>query len=392
MIRIAFALIGGGRGTGGYNYLLNLVRVLKEHQSSAITPVLTVGTDVPEHEIEPFTAIPGLEVVRAPALDVARKRQALARSLVFGRDSAHHDLLRDLRIDVVFESAQFFGWRLELPVIGWITDFQHRILPHMFTRKGYWRREIGFQAQLASGRTVMLSSEDARRHCERFYPSTVGRTRAVRFAVPPTQAPDLASARAVADSYGLPDYFLFMPNQLSKHKNHLLVLDALAILRRRGGRVVVVSSGKLEDERHPEHFPAVERRVKELVLGEEFRLLGMIPYPHVRALMRASVSLLNPSLFEGWSTPVEEARSLGVPLVLSDLAVHKEQAGNDARYFDRHSPESLAQQLAQVQPLSEAEKDRRLANARESATDRVRTYAAEFTDLARRVVAGDDPG
>ena len=380
-MRVAFTLIGGGRGTGGYNYLLNLLRVLCLHESARVTPVLFLGTDVAPDEAAPLEAVAGVEIIRSLVLNRARRATSLASALLWGVDAALRDLFRAQRIDVVFESAQFFGWRLGLPVVAWIPDFQHRHLRHMFTRTGYWKRELGFQAEIAGGRTIMLSSEDARRDCERFYPRTVGRTRAVRFAVPPGEAPTLAQARLVADRYGLPEHFLFMPNQLSKHKNHLLVLDALAILRQRGRDVVVVSSGKQLDERHPEHFPAVQAKLAALGLQREFRLLGMIPYPDLTALMSRSVALLNPSLFEGWSTPVEEARSLGVPLVLSDLDVHHEQAGTTATYFERHSAESLADALVALAPLPHALREQRLVDARTAADIRVRQFAADFAAL-----------
>ena len=378
---MAFTLIGGGKGTGGYNYLLNLLRVLGVHEADHVTPVLFLGTDVAPDEAAPFETIPGTEVVRTPVLDRARRSRSLAAALLSGVDAGLRDLFRAERIDVVFESAQFFGWRLGLPVIAWIPDFQHRHLRHMFTRKGYWKRELGFQAEIVAGRTIMLSSEDARQDCERFYPRTVDRTRAVRFAVPPGDPPTLAQARAVADRHGLPEHFLFMPNQLSKHKNHLLVLDALALLRERGRSVVVVSSGKQLDERHPDHFPAVQARLQSLGLQSQFRLLGMLPYSDLAALMRCSMALLNPSLFEGWSTPVEEARSLGVPLLLSDLAVHREQAGTDAIYFQRHSTKSLADALDATTPLPAAQREQRLRDARAEADARVQRFATDFATL-----------
>ena len=386
-MRVAFTLIGGGKGTGGYNYLLNLLRLLLEHEAPRVTPVLFLGNDVAPGDAAPFEALAGLAIVRSVVFDHARRGNSFATALLCGVDAPLRAALRAARIDVVFESAQFFGWRLGLPVLAWMPDFQHRHLRHMFSGRGYWRRELGFQAEIAAGRTVMLSSEDARRDCERFYPRTVGRTRAVRFAIPPGDAPTLAQARAVANRHGLPEHFLFMPNQLSKHKNHLLVLDALALLRQRGCSVVVVSSGKQVDERHPDHFPAVQARLQALGLQDQFRLLGMIPYAELGALMRCSVALLNPSLFEGWSTPVEEARSLGVQLLLSDLDVHREQAGAAATYFERHSATSLADALAAARPLPDAERERRLAEARADAELRVRQFAADFAALVDDVAA-----
>ncbi len=73
----------------------------------------------------------------------------------------------------------------------------------------------------------MLSSEDSKRSCEHFYPAARGRTHVVRFAVPPKGKIDYSVARAIADKYRLPEHYVFLPNQFWKHKNHLLVLEAL---------------------------------------------------------------------------------------------------------------------------------------------------------------------
>ena len=387
MIRIGFTLIGGGVGTGLHNYLLNLIRQLCAYEGHRVTPVLLFGTDAAAADTAPFLTIAGAEVVFTPAMDSSRKTAALARAILIGADSAQRRVLNDQRIDLMFENAQFFGWRVGRPVVAWIPDFQHRHLRHMFTSRGYWRRELGFLTQMAAGRTIMVSSQDALSDCERFYPQTTGRTHAVRFAVPSGRELTHEQARRTADGYGLPPVFFYMPNQFSKHKNHWLVLDALALLRERGVEVVAVSSGKQLDERHPDYFPAVKARLEALGLQQQLRLLGVIPYVDVGALMQASVAVVNPSLFEGWSTPVEEARALGVPMVLSDLGVHREQAGTAAVYFDRHSAASLADVLQGFEPLSAQERSARQVSARLDSDCRVRSFAAEFAELACNCVA-----
>ena len=383
-MRVAFTPIGGRSWIGGYNYLLNLTQVLAKHRAEQVTPVLFFGTDIEDDETQPFSSLKGVEIVFTSLMNRTRKWRALTAGVLLGCDPATQRLFREQRIDVVFESATFFGWRINLPTIAWIPDFQHRLLPHLFTRSGYWRRELGFRAQTASGRTIMLSSEDSRRACERFFPSTVGRTHVVRFAVPPQTLIAAHEARAVADSYGLPLHFFYMPNQFWKHKNHLLVLDALALLRERSQSVVLAASGHQFDPRNPRHFLYVQAKIEQMGLREQFRLLGLIPYPHLVALMRASVALLNPSQVEGWSTTVEEARSLGVPLVLSDLDVHREQAGNDAIYFDRTSAAALADALQRVQPLDATEREQREQRAARDSMHRVERFAAEFVTLARQ--------
>jgi len=387
-MRVAFTLIGGKEWTGGYNYLLNLLSVLGKYQKDRLVPVLFVGDACSAEDFAAFADMAGVELVKTPLLNAPRRGRSLIQAMLLGRDLSVQRLFREHRIDVVFESAQFFGWRLGIPAIAWIPDFQHKVLPHLFTHSAWWKREIGFRAQVAGGRTIMLSSDDARHACERYYPSTRGRTRTVHFAVPPGPDTSYAEARAVADSYGLPEQFFYMPNQFWRHKNHDLVLDALIILRQRGRQVVVAASGKQADPRAPNHFPAFRARLDQAGMADSFRLLGMIPYPHLVLLMRASTALLNPSLFEGWSTTVEEARSMGTPMLLSDLDVHREQMGNDARYFERHSIQSLADTLEAFVPLDEAQRVQRADAARAASIQRVERFARDFVELADQCRVG----
>lgn len=233
---------------------------------------------------------------------------------------------------------------------------------------------------------IMLSSADALSACKQHYSIDVSRARVVRFAVPPPAAVNEASARATADRYGLPADYFFMPNQYYVHKNHTLVLEALLALRRRGRRVVVMAPGRHFD---PSNMPYVDgflKRLRDEQITDQFIAPGLIPYEDLADLMHASVALLNPSLYEGWSTTVEEARSAGVPMLLSDIDVHKEQAGDQARYFAPREAAGLADLLQSYVPLSaEARTLRRLA-AGIDAQARLQTYARNFVDLSRESI------
>jgi len=383
VIRVAFTLIGGRNWTGGYNYLLNLVRALSDHASSRVQPVLFFGTDVDEKDVAPFELIAGAVVIRHAVFDEARKGKRLRQALLMGCDQPAAKAFAAQGIDVVFEPAQFYGWRFPVPAVAWIPDFQHRYLKHLFDFKAYWKRDIGFRAQILSGRHVMLSSDDARRDCERFYPGTRGRTHVVRFAVPSASTVDALTARAVADGYGLPDTFFFLPNQFWKHKNHECVIQALQLLKAKGREVVVAVSGKQADPRDPGHFPRLQRLVESSGLARNFRLLGLIPHAHIPALMRSCAALINPSTFEGWSTTVEEAKSMGTPMILSSLRVHREQS-EDALFFDAASPEQLAGILDSFLPPNPEQRLCMSDSATQRASDSTKRFAEEFVSLMER--------
>jgi glycosyltransferase involved in cell wall biosynthesis len=387
-MRIGFTLVGGSKWTGGRNYLLNLLAVMERYGDRSVICVLFVGTDVSEAELSPFTAISNVEVVKADCFNSGPHRHvALAKALLVGRDNEAVLVFKHKRIDVLFEAAQFYGWRLGIPSIAWMPDFQHRKLPHLFPRGVWLKREIGFRAQILGGRTIMLSSEDARLDCERLYPATLNRTSTVSFATLPTPPISFEDARNIADHYHLGQTFFFLPNQFWSHKNHRLVIEALAILRQRGQSITVVASGNQLDPRAPRHFQDLVDRVIELGLKDNFRILGLIPYEHIPALMRCCDALINPSLFEGWSTVVEEARLLGTPMILSDLGVHKEQMGEKAIYFDRYSPESLADCLEQFVPQTEENRRKALDQAQLDGEIRAKDFADAFTSLASHCMA-----
>ena len=151
----------------------------------------------------------------------------------------------------------------------------------------------------------------------------------------------------------MPSKYFYLPNQFWRHKNHRVVIDALTIMKKRGLNVVIAASGSSEDPREPDYFDGLMREIEDRGLETSFRYLGMIPTEHVYALLRASTALINPSRFEGWSTTVEEAKSFGVPMILSDLDVHREQTGGMARYFGLDDPEMLADQLWEVSQSAE---------------------------------------
>jgi glycosyltransferase involved in cell wall biosynthesis len=387
MIRTAFTLPDPKRWTGGHQYFINLLRVLRKYGAGRVRPVVFVGEEVAATDLAPIND--GMaDVVRSREFSASSTGLRLASALLTGSDGQAARIYRNHGIQVVFESARYHGWRFPLPTVAWLPDFQHRRLPGIFSVGDWLRREIGFRAQIASARAIMLSSESSRVECGKYYPGSRERIRVVPFAA---ELPPEALSLSIADimsKYDLPVGFFYLPNQFWVHKNHRVIIDALKVLQGRGVSTVVVASGALADYRHPELLQRLESRVAELGLGGKFRFLGLIPREDVYALMRGAVAIVNPSLSEGWSTNVEEARSLGVPMVLSDIAVHREQAAGRAVFFDPHSPPAAADVLQHALSAprvssDEASQERRTLDNE----DRLGRYAKNFESLIEEVVS-----
>ena len=385
MIRTAFALPDRERWTGGYQYFVNLFRVIAGSGRARIRPVVFVDGSYPEDALQPLHE--GIaDVVRCPRTGSNRWRSQLTGTVLTGIDRNALSQYRKHDIQAVFESATWHGWRFPLPVIAWLPDFQHRRLPGMFARRAWLQREVGFRAQIAAASAVMLSSESARQDCEALYPASIGKTSVIPFAVEPSEQANTVSEEDIRVRYGISGPYFYLPNQFWRHKNHAVLIRALRMLRDQGVPAMVVASGASVDPRHPQLFETLVEQVKELGLGEAFRFLRLIPRADVYALMRGSIAVVNPSLFEGWSTTVEEAKAIGVPLVLSDIPVHREQTAGAAEYFDPLSPGDAAAALARAidaagRPVGvPACQDFRAANR-----ERLEAYARRIEDLIERV-------
>lgn len=368
---------------GGLNYQVNLLNALITHQSHRIMPVLFLGEDAEPSILNRFQNITGLKVIQDKVFNQRESRFRLFLSMLSGIDYAALRLFKKHEIDVVFESASFFGWRFPIKTLAWIPDLQHHRLKHYFNFLTFWKREIGFRMQLIGKRHMMVSSEDAREDFAHFYDVDPQRIHVARFAVP-VQAPKVDIDRLKAQ-YDLPESFFYLPNQFWRHKNHECVVHALAYARQSGYSLTVVATGNPNDPRDPEHFNNLMKLVKDLELENNFKVLGLIPYQDVQALMVSCKALINPSRFEGWSTTVEEAKAFGLDMVLSDINVHKEQAGTSARFFNADDSQGLARILIEFAAIPTTSRMQISSDIVEKSFKSMANFADGFTSIVYKV-------
>ena len=279
---------------------------------------------------------------------------------------------------------------LHTPTIGWIPDFQYLHFPDFFTEQELSFRAKNYPATAHNSTLVVLSSQYALNDLQRVAPTAVGNARILNFVA--QVDPDIykTDPELIARYYHLPEKFFFLPNQFWQHKNHAVVLKALALAKIKSPELTIVCSGGVYDHRKPEYFDNILQQIATHGLQENIHILGRIPREHFWQLMRRAVAVLQPSLFEGWSTSVEEVKSLGKSIIISDIPVHREQDPASALYFDPQNPVELAQNLLKTQkektpgPQLELEQ-----TAREKLRERTRAFALTFYEIVNEITQGE---
>ena len=390
-LKIGLIMQGGAGWMGGAEYIKNLALAL-----AAVEQREPQGANLAVLTGHPLEGAWHSELGRvARIIDLPpRRRDFLSRALKAG-NRAFAGAVRGNAFDFVFpltyDNQHNLGVSLPLRTslaparwAGWIPDFQHKLLPQLFSAKEIAHRDRGIAELAREAKTLVVSSESAGRDFRSHCPDSKARVELLRFCTAPNPDWFAGDPQAVQQKYHLPDRFFLISNQLWQHKNHLLVFEALALLSARGVLPHVVCTGQPADFRDKNYLNVVLQRLHECGAAARVALLGLIPRAEQIQLMRRCVAVIQPSLCEGWSTVVEDARLLGKNMVLSDLDVHREQNPPGARFFARTSAASLASALAEAWSAGVPGPDiEREASARATAADAQLAFGRRFLEIAR---------
>lgn len=351
---IAFLVEGGKDWIAGIHYLRNLLKAIRTADSeSAFRAHLVLPQEVDSSEVQGLIDLSESVIHRKlPPHKFHVQNLILQKKYWYLKNPPElshplgHQLRKQAEIDCVF-GIESFGPRFKVPLISWLYDFQHKDLPQNFSERDASLRELLFGRVARYSDRIVVSSQHARSVYCKHYPNG-NRVRVVPFAV---DLPDDTFKRNTSDAlntYQLSERFFFLPNQFWLHKNHTLAIEALALAVKSEPSIRLVCSGALTEPRDPDHVPRLMQRVQAAGLSENVRFLSLIPYSDVVQLMRQSVAVVQPSLYEGWSTTVEECKVLSKPILLSRIDVHEEQAPKYGIYVDKNNPHDLAEQFVRL--------------------------------------------
>jgi glycosyltransferase involved in cell wall biosynthesis len=392
---IGLLQVGSLAWYGGIQYTNNLVRAISE--VAAIRPAaINAVTIFTREDTQSLLEHPGrssipFNTVVLPAAHIhsggikgffARKTAALHQKLTIWKHG----------VDVLYPVTSLSRWRwFRDRSIGWIPDFQHRTLPEMFSTTERRIRDLQFRELLTNARTVVLSSETARTHAQRYFPEASAVLEVLPFHVDLPSDVFQSDSREVHRKYGLPERYLICSNQFWAHKDHATLFRALAIARTSEPHISLVCTGRTSDVRHHDHFESLLRLAAKSGIMPNLQILGLIPRADQAKLLHASQAVIQPSLAEGWSTVIEDARCLGRPLILSRTEIHAEQAPPDTKFFAPGDPPELAQRLIEAWHASDHP---RLSapELKHAATERMQLFASRFLGIVerhRRITAHD---
>lgn len=332
--------------TGAVNYFINMVRVLsilEDKRKPHVIILHTVKAPVDKIMEIGYPYIEFVNIEKRLALTfLQRLINKLSRSI--GRKNIYRNDFYNIEADSLLD----FYYSQYIPIhyrkrFCWICDFQHRYLPDNFSAASYAWNEDAITAIVDQKIDVLLSSYDAERDFDKFYYKHQNRKKILHFA---TQLPESFNNYKSNNQYLNKKYFI-VSNQFWPHKNHLVVVKAVAELKSKGIEVLVLFTGHLSD-RDPAYAGKIRKCIADNGLEENIKFLGFLDRLEQLALLKHSIAIVQPTFFEGWSTLVEDSIALNKFIILSELRVNQEQIKENCCFFDPNDAQMLGEILLDI--------------------------------------------
>lgn len=260
-----------------------------------------------------------------------------------GLDDGLARAVAELRLDAVYLAMRCPKPRPACALIGYVPDYQHRHLPHLFSAEERAERDQVFGDLIAASDAMVMNARAVEEDMRRFTRGSLPGLHVLPFS--PNLNPEWLNDRPeVLLNYAISGPYFIVCNQFWMHKDHLTAFRAIAEIARNRNDISLICTGGTTDYRDPTYFGRLKAEAEKLGVGPRLRLLGHIPKRDQIELLKHAVALVQPTLFEGGpgGGATYEAVALGQRVLLSDLPVNLEVDVGDARFFPKGDHVALA--------------------------------------------------
>ena len=272
--------------------------------------------------------------------------------------SSLRKVVKKNKIDVLLPAIKPLKGQ-NVPWIGYLHDYQHAYIPELFSKKEISARCKHFNLMLKEAKHVIINARSVEEDIKRFNPEYKSKIITLPFSASPNKK-WFEITPVDLTTFGIAYPYFIMCNQFWQHKDHLTGWKAFAELLEKFPNVELVCTGEPFDHRNPNYFSTLMNQAENLKIKPRLKILGLISKEDQISLLRQSIALIQPTLFEGGpgGGAVFDAVSLGIRSIVSDIPVNRELNESGVVFFEAGNHFSLAKcMLKEVVNFEEYEED-----------------------------------
>lgn len=159
--------------------------------------------------------------------------------------------------------------------------------------------------------------------------------------------------------------FFLSVGVVKERKNTLRIVEAFGLFKQQNphdNHTLVIAGPYSSDE----YFSCIQDVVKKYEIVNEVVFLDFVNDHQLSYLYKRGTALVFTTLMEGFGVPILEAMNCGLPVVTSDLPVHRQTAGPAGYFADPTDSQAIASVMRQV-IVDDSERNRQIQVGREHA-------------------------
>ena len=268
------------------------------------------------------------------------------------------------------------------PAVVTIHDLQPLLLPDNFNAIKRWYLGWRIPATARQSKLVITITE----YTKRTIVERLGIPAEHVVLVPPGYTVSMAEEpeHDPIATYGLGSPFFVYPAITYPHKNHLVLVRALAkVVTQHPDALLVLTSNEAQME------GAIGEEIDRLGLADNVRRLGRIPRGDIDWIVRHATAVVFPSRYEGFGLPVLEAMGNGCPVIAADATALPEVVGEAGILVDPDDADGWAAAMARMLDDPAAREWHVEAGFARAASYRWSASTKALVDAYRRVLGKD---
>ncbi len=239
--------------------------------------------------------------------------------------------------DLLFSPGNVSGVFKRCPELLTIHDLLYKRKSWLPSKMMWLQRELLIPISIKKADKIIAISEFTKCDIEHYYTQSKGKIEVVYNTM------DFGKYNNIILP-SLPfDYFLAISTNYD-YKNQKTIIAAFKRYCEMGGNKNLLFVGNISSSSEAGIvYNMLDEAIKERILFKNH-----ISNEELGGLYMNASCFISASLFEGFGMPVVEAMSFGLPVLLSDLAVHKEVSLGKGEYFSALDDEDLANKMIKI--------------------------------------------
>lgn len=253
-------------------------------------------------------------------------------------------ILKKLHIDTILPSLSLENLDVPMQSIGYLYDCQHKYFPEFFHENDVKARDEFFSQMVNNAKKLIVNANSVKEDLIKFFNAKPENIFVLPFT-PKLKLEYLDDNSEKIKKYNLPDKYFIISNQFWLHKDHPTAFKAFAelIKDQEYQDIQLICTGLMEDGRKPEYIDELKKLIEDLGCKDKIHCLGLIPKMEQIEIMKGSLAVIQPTLFEGGpgGGSVWDAISLGIPAIISDIPTNTEIQEKNIFFYKARDVEDL---------------------------------------------------